>query len=728
MAQTRILATSMFADIVGYTDLMQRDEASAMRKLDQFKSSLEREIPLHNGELIQYFGDGCLAIFKSALDAISCARKLQQQWGQTDELAVRIGLHLGDVIRKDDNVYGDSVNLASRIESMGIPNSILLSESVRNSIKNQPEFQFQLLGKYEFKNVNEPLAVYALDIDDLQIPDPGSITGKLATANVKPSKSRQALLVAALALVTILAVGYYVLKPDVQSADELESSIAVLPFTNLSQDANQDYLSAGFTSEVNHQLSKIESLSVVSQTMTGQLVSQQKSSTEIAEELDVNYILEGTIQSAGERTRLIAYLTRMTDNEMIWSEEFDLNEVNLIDAQIQVSSGIAEKLPLNVSERKISQIQKIPTSNPLAYEFYLKALDSYHDFAWFSNLEDNETTIRYLEQALSHDPNFAQAYAMLAEIYIGASTIWGTNFKELSNRSIEYAKKAIQNDSLLPGPYIVIGKYERIKGIDTWRNWVNRALEIDPKTGLFEFYSDYYTKGDYINAFEYATLKLKRDPKSPLGYFALATIHSDLGNFERSLEIWNHFLDKGIKSNFIIGNMLNDYNSTSQTDKAVSIIKNLVAPRDSLIGSLWMGTAYFFARNWKVAEKYYLARDYLDMDYALIHLNTGREASAIKLFEDAIERRNASILEGPWVIRDLSRMYAAMGDFEKSYEYLNELDNRGDVHYPFLHVDPFFDRIRNEKRFQEYCDRVEAKKAKLRRQIQNLEKDLNLQI
>jgi len=418
----------------------------------------------------------------------------------------------------------------------------------------------------------------------------------------------------------------------------------------------------------------------------------------------------------------------MTDNKLNWSEEFDLSEINLIDAQIQVSTGIAEKLPLNVSEQKISQIQKIPTSNLLAYEFYLKALDRFHDFAWFSELKYNETTIRYLEQAISHDPNFAQAYALLAEIYIGASTIWGANFEELSNKSIEYAKKAIQNDSLLPDPYIVIGRYERIKGIDTWRNWVNKALEIDPKTGLFEYYSDYYTKGDIINAFDYAALKIKRDPKSPRGYFALATIHSDLGNFERSLEIWNHFLDKGLENQYILGNILNDYRSTSETDKAIALIENLVAPRDSLIESYEMGVAHFFERNWKEAEPYYVARDYLDMDYALILHNTGRESSAHKFFEDAIERRNASILEGPWPQRDLSRIYAARGDFEKAYEYLDELDKRDDLHYPFLLNDPFFDHIRHEKKFQEYCKRIDAKKEKLRRQIQNMEKELELNI
>ena len=726
MAQSRILATSMFADIVGYTDLMQRDEAHAMRKLDKFKSALELEIPKFNGEIIQYFGDGCLAIFNSALDAISCTRKLQQNWGHEVEVPVRIGLHLGDVIRKDDNVYGDSVNLASRIESMGIPNSILVSESVRRSVKNQPDLQFEALGTYEFKNVHEPTAVYALNVDGLAIPDVNEITGKMAKSEKKPSRASPVIILSILALVAILVIGYFAMKPEAQPTDEIESSIAVLPFTNLSQDANQDYLSAGFTSEVNHQLSKIESLSVVSQTMTRQLVSQQKSSSEIAEELKVNYILEGTIQSAGERTRLITNLTRMTDNELIWSEEFDLNKVNLIDAQIQVSTGIAEMLPLKITKRKLSELQRIPTSSALAYEFYLKALNSSPGMP--ALLESFEPSIRFLENAISLDENFAQAHALMARLLHQMSGTWGAEIEQLRSSSINYAKRAITLDSLLPDPYIVLGLNQNDQVSGSGTQYFAKANELDTKAGLVEL-SDYHmARGEYISAYEYAALKVQRDPKSPDGYFLIAYIHHEIGNYHKAIEILEKLLDQGYENINIPETLVYVFTTIGKLNDAGRVIDSKIMPKDSISGLRTKGINFLFSREWKEAEEYYLRTNNEDMDLALIHLKTGRRKSAEDLFNKSIQRRLVIESHNPWPLIDLSRIYSAMGDFNRAYEYLDILDQGDILNFPWIDVDPFFDRIRNEKRFQEYCDRLDAKKEKLRRQIQNLEKELDLKI
>jgi|GEM_PF-1422066 len=727
MSQTRLLATSMFADIVGYTDLMQRDEASALEKLDQFKSSLEREVSAHNGEIIQYFGDGCLVIFGSALAAISCARKLQEQWGQTDDLPVRIGLHLGDVIRKDDNVYGDSVNIASRIESMGIPNSILLSESVRNSIKNQPKLSFQLLGKYEFKNVSEPIAVYALDTDQLEIPDGTSVTGKLATKDKKRSPRFARWAAPLLVLVTLAVIGYIALSPKTETNEEIASSIAVLPFTNLSQDTKQDYLTAGFTSEINHQLSKIESLSVISQTLIQQFVGQKKTTSEIAEELDVNYILEGTIQKAGDRTRLLAKLIRMTDNQLIWSEEFDLNEVNLIDAQIQVSTGIAEKLPLNITKQSLSQLQKIPTSSPLAYEFYLKALDSFNE--WVALQESYEPTIRYLEKAISLDADFAQAYAMLARVYQNSSRMVGADYMRQSQKSLEYANKAIELDSLLPDPYVVIGQVYNDRESGSGLKWLAKANQLDPKSGLFELFQYHMERGELLSAFEYAALKVEKDPQSPYGYIGIAEVHNVLGNYSRSLDIFKDLISQGFTNTYVTGNLVNTYIVSGMPDDAMRIVEDYLMPKDSIAGIRELGIILLFAKKWEDAEAYYLRTNNRDMDLALIHKNTGREESAATIFEAAIERRESIQTNATWYLRDLSRIYAAKGDFEKAFEYLDVLDQKGgDLHYDWILVDPFFDSIRNEKRFKEYCKKIEEKKAKLRRQIQNLEKELNLDL
>ena len=725
MATTRLLATSMFVDIVGYTDMMQHDEDKALASLDVFKSTLENQIPAYNGEIIQYFGDGCLAIFGSTLEAVSCARKLQQIWRNEDKLPVRIGLHSGDVVRKEDNVYGDSVNIASRIESMGVSGSILLSESVRKNVKNQPDLNFQLLGSYEFKNVEEPMRVYSLDADNLKLPDPSKLMGKFAGKHAD-SVLHKKWVIPALIVLGLLLVWYFGFYSESTSDTDIDSTIAVLPFTNLSQDTNQDYLTAGFTSEVNHQLSKIESLSVISQTITRQMVGQQKTTPQIAKELDVNYILEGTINKAGERIRLITNLTRMTDNQLIWSEEFDLNEVNLIDAQIQVSTGIAEKLPLNISQKNINELKKIPTSSPLAYEFYLRALNSTPEFV--APLESFKATIRLLEKAISLDENFAQAYALMARVYHSASTIAGADGDELGQKSLDYANTAITLDSLLPDPYIVIGLNNNDKISGSGVKWFAKANKLDQKAGLVELSVHHIDLGEYITAFEYALMKVERDPKSPDGYSNMAHIHQDLGNHERSIELLEYLIDEGYTGSRITTILFFSFLSEGRTDEAIRLVEKLVLPRDSITGIGRKGMALFFARKWKEAEDYYLRTNNRDMDLALMHLKTGRDESAERLFQESIQRRLAIKSQSPYYLKDLSRIYAVKGEFQRAYAYLDSLDQRNALHYPFLEVDPFYELIRKEKHFQEYCERHERKKEQLRRQIQNMEKDLDLQI
>jgi len=527
-------------------------------------------------------------------------------------------------------------------------------------------------------------------------------------------------------LVTLAVIGYIALSPKTETNEEIASSIAVLPFTNLSQDADQDYLSAGFTSEVNHQLSKIEPLSVISQTIAQQLVSQEKTTAEIAKELNVNYILEGTIQKAGDRTRLITYLTRMTDNQMIWSEEFDLNEVNLIDAQVQISTGIAEKLPLNISTRKLLELQKIPTSSPLAYEFYLKALDNTPGMP--ALLESFEPSIRFLEKAISLDGDFALAHALMARLLHQMSGTWGAEVEQLRSRSINFANMAISFDSVLPDPYIVLGLNQNDEVSGSGIKYFAIANELDPKAGLVEL-SDYHiARGEYISAYEYAALKVQRDPKSPNGYYFIASIHHEIGNSHKAIEILEKLINQGYANISIPESLIYVFTTVGKLNEARRIIDSKVMPRDSISGLRAKGVNFLFSREWKEAEEYYNRTNNEDMDLALIHLNTGRKESAERLFQQSIQRRLAIESIHPWPLIDLSRIYAAKGNFEKAYEYLDILDKRDVLHFPWIHVDPFFDKIRNEKKFQEYCDRLEAKKEKLKRQIQAIEKDLDLDI
>ena len=210
MPEKHQLAVVLFADIVGYTALMQKDEDAALKALHRFKETIEKEALHNGGEVIQYFGDGALLVFDCSADAVTAAMDMQLTFSAVSKIPVRIGMHLGDVLLKSGNVFGDAVNIASRIESMGVPGAVLVSGAIRNQIKNRLGFQLEFLGRFEFKNVEEEMAVYAMANEGLVVPEPGEMKGKLKA------------------------------EPSQELRHPTKKSIIVLPFENISPDPDQD--------------------------------------------------------------------------------------------------------------------------------------------------------------------------------------------------------------------------------------------------------------------------------------------------------------------------------------------------------------------------------------------------------------------------------------------------------------------------------------------------------
>lgn len=264
MTEQRKLSTVLFADIAGYTSLMQTDEKRAMLFLNHFKELIEKIVPLHQGEIIQYYGDAVLLTFDSAMGGVECAIELQEAFIDR-EIPIRIGMHLGDVVFKNDNVFGDGVNIASRIESMGIPASILVSKAIRDQLSNKSEFLLSSLGFFEFKNVEEPMELFALANEGFVVPRRDQMKGKLK--ETQSSRPKWLMSFIGLVVVGILIGGYNFISknntpPLLENEFGIENRIAVFPF-DVKGSADIAYLGQGIVDLISIQLDEIPSINSV---------------------------------------------------------------------------------------------------------------------------------------------------------------------------------------------------------------------------------------------------------------------------------------------------------------------------------------------------------------------------------------------------------------------------------------------------------------------------------
>jgi TolB-like protein/class 3 adenylate cyclase len=373
MTEIRKLAAIMFTDMVGYTRLMQRDEKHAKKLRDRHREIQRREIKNFDGEILQYYGDGTLCIFNSSISAVSCAWELQKEFNKEPKIPLRIGIHTGDIVHDEEGIYGDSVNIAARIESMAIPGSVLFSIKVMDDLKNHPEFSMISLGDFNLKNVDRPIEIMALSNPGLNVPQPDMMQGK---------------------------------------GERVKKSLAVLPFVNMSNDPENEYFSDGITEEILNVLAKIEEIRVTARMSSFAFKGKSIDIREVAKELNVNHILEGSVRKAGNRVRITAQLISARDGYHIWSENFDRELEDIFSLQDEIAQNITSRL----AEKLIVKVKKPATQikNTDAYQSYLKG--NYHWKTWTP--ESVRKAIHFYDHSIELDPGFSLPYTGLAGAYV----------------------------------------------------------------------------------------------------------------------------------------------------------------------------------------------------------------------------------------------------------------------------------------------------------------------
>ena len=406
----RQLTAIMFTDMVGYTALMQENEHQAKLNRDRHREILERLIASQDGRILQFYGDGTLSVFQSAIAAVHCAIEVQSELRSgADPIPLRIGLHTGDVVHDEGGVYGDGVNVASRIEGLGVAGAVLISEKVFDEVKNQPDIQTQGLGQFNLKNVKRSMEVYAIANDGLKVPD---------EATMRPLRAGKG------------------------------KSIAVLPFVNMSPDPENEFFSDGMTDEIINALVRINGLQVTARTSSFAFKNHNKDIREIAEELGVTHILEGSVRRASDRVRVTAQLICAKDGYHLFSESFDGGLDDVFALQDQISTAIVDQLashlgPVNTSgDDKGEQLVHSHTHDTEAYAEYLKGR-----FEWARwTPEAVGAAISHYERSIEMDPECVLPHVGMAAAHVFMGAIGYLPPEQAFKTAEFYAERALQLD------------------------------------------------------------------------------------------------------------------------------------------------------------------------------------------------------------------------------------------------------------------------------------------
>ena len=431
--EVRKLAAIMFTDMVGYSALSQRDEKLAQELLEEHRRLLREIFPRFNGTEIKTIGDAFLVEFGSALEAAQCAIEIQRTLAHRDadapadrQIQVRIGIHIGDVVHRGGDVYGDGVNIASRIEPLASPGGICLSMDVERQIRNAVETRFEKLAATELKNISVPMELFRIVLPWERKSEVRGQKSEVRRTGVGSVRSTWMWTAAGVSTAVLLVIGigwwWSTRKPlpargqpvsgaSNQPANIPEKSIAVLPFENLSSDKENAYFAEGIQDEILTRLSKIAALKVISRTSTQKYRSAPDNLREIGQQLGVANLLEGSVQKVANAVHINVQLIKAATDEHVWAESYDRELQNIFGVEGEVAGAIAGQLNAKLSGSEKRELGARPTKNPDAYDAYLRGL------AFEGGVEDFRSSllksIEAFEDAVRVDPQFALAWAHL---------------------------------------------------------------------------------------------------------------------------------------------------------------------------------------------------------------------------------------------------------------------------------------------------------------------------
>jgi adenylate cyclase len=491
----RRLAAILAADVVGYSRLMGRDENGTLTRLKAHRTQrLEPTLARHGGRLVKLTGDGALVEFPSAVDALSAAIEFQQAMAEANReqpedtrIAFRIGLHLGDLIVEGDDLYGDGVNVAARLEAEAPTGGIVVSRNVHEAVADRLKAAFDDLGSLTLKNIERPVQAFRVVWHATDWRLPATVTAPSIAADAPLS------------------------LPD-------RPSIAVLPFTNMSGDPDQEYFADGVVEDIITALSRAKSLFVIARNSSFSYKGKSHDIRQVGRELGVRYVLEGSVRKAGNRVRITGQLIDAASGSHVWADRFESDLCDIFELQDNVTSSVVGAIAPSLELAEISRAkQKI--GSLVAYDYYLRSLAAFYRFT----RTDHEEALCLLQKAIELDPEFALAHAIKGHWHHGVrkSSGWDENQAQEKVEAERLAQRALELDRSDPRVLANVGvtlwwglgRYEGAAFID-------QALEIDPNYALAWSFGGgvRLVLGRFDEAIKYCERALRLSPLDPRAF------------------------------------------------------------------------------------------------------------------------------------------------------------------------------------------------------------------
>jgi adenylate cyclase len=552
----RKLAAILSADVEGYSRLMDDDEEATVRTLTNYRTAINDLVQQYRGRVVDTPGDNILAEFTSVVDAVNCAVEIQRELAERNaelpynrKMEFRIGINLGDVIEEEGRIYGDGVNIAARVEAMSQAGGICISGRAYDQVANKLGLGYENLGEHQVKNITTPIRVFRV------LSFPGAAAHRVVQAKKTLGRKWRKIALATAAIFTVgivaVAVWNFFLRPspplEPASVEKMayplpeKSSIAVLPFDNLSGDPDQEYFSDGLTDQIISSLSKIRNLFVIARNSTFTYKGKPVKIQKVAEDLGVKYVLEGSVQRTADRVRITAQLIDATTGHHIWSERYDREQEDIFAIQDDITLEITKAIGVELIEGEQARIlQTSQTSNLKAYEKYLQGRQNILKLT----KEKNVRARMLFTEAIALDPGYALAYIHLGWTYFNDARYgWAESRAESIKMADKYAQKAIELDDSYDGAYSLLGgiylvKRQHEKSIAQ----VERAIALDPNSASNNAFMAGFLgcAGRWEEGIGYAEKSIRLAPIPPVWYFwILGRAYFMTGKYDKAIETFN---------------------------------------------------------------------------------------------------------------------------------------------------------------------------------------------